>query len=149
MKTFGYIIVALIVSISTPVFSFAQETPTYDPKSLEGQVLALIGGPEGAVDLFRQKQAVYFATLRDQTKKTLGIKIEDGQDVPSEEAPLPFTEAETMSGLSKYTMDNPFQYATLVFATSMASIFSKVLLFYATVVILVLLFLRLFFKAFI
>lgn len=144
--------IVLLLSISLVRGAHAQETVTPENKTgdidIESKVIDLVGGPDGFMETFRKKQAVYFSVLRDETKKKLGISTtsELGETLP---APVPFTAGESANDLPHYKQDNPMDYVTLIFSTSMASVFSEVLLFYITIVILTFVLIRLFFKMFI
>lgn len=107
-----------------------------------------------AIEVFRIKQADHFSTLRDQTKIKLDIKV--SEDVFKRLAPM-FTAPPAPSGvpgtvegdgIQPSKIDNPMDYGTLIFATSMASLFSNTLIFYGVLFLLAFIFLRAIFKMF-
>lgn len=115
---------------------------------IETQVVNLVGGPKGFMETFRQKQALYFSKLRDNTKEDIGIKDTDNLS-DAKPSSLPFTESETMGDLPQYKQDSPWAYATLIFSTAMANVFSEILLFYISLIIIIFFVIRLFFRMFI
>lgn len=151
------VIIGTILLVSLLGFSnvFAETVNTKETSitpagdiDIEAQVVNLVGGPKGFMETFRKKQAVYFTTLRDTTKEKIGIKDTSSlSDAPP--APLPFTDSETMGDLPQYKQDSPWDYVILIFATAMATVFSEILLFYISLVILTFFIIRFFFRMFV
>lgn len=84
-----------------------------------------------SVESFRTKEASYYAALRDETKKALGI-------TPSQHGAATVGEY----GLPVIKADNPVQYFTLIYATALAAFFGSQVIFYVSVVLIILLILR-------
>jgi hypothetical protein len=89
------------------------------------------------VESIRTKQADYFTTLRDSKRSVLGLD------------PVGTTPTENTDGLQVKRVDNPVDYAILILATTLASFFSHVMLFYAISIIFAFLLIRVFVKMFI
>ncbi len=138
----------VIVETSTEV------VPSSGLDNFESKAKGYFATTKDTIEVFRVKQADHFATLRDQTKIKLGIKVSD--DVFERLAPM-FTPPPAPSGIpgtaendgiEPKKIDNPMDYATLIFATSMASLFGNTLIFYGVLFLLAFIFLRAIFKMF-
>ncbi len=108
------------------------------------------------LETFRNKQALYFATLRDQTKVKLGIQVTG--DILKELSPM-FTpppaptpigsDPNKLGELETKKLDSPMDYVTLIYSTSLASLFASVLMFYGVLAFLLFLLIRVFFRMFV
>ncbi len=105
------------------------------------------------LESFRLAQAEHFATLRDKTKIKLGLEV--SADImekikpyltPPTSAPSPVAGVVSQDVLKPVKLDNPGDYAILVGATAMASLFGTMMMFYAVLVLLTFLVLRWLFK---
>jgi hypothetical protein len=121
---------ALIGTLGT-VSVGAGVIPAMNSSGIPGtsQLTAWLGPLFSTIETFRVNQAAAYATLRDQTKATLGI-------TPSAITPS------TGDGLPPLKFDNPIQYLILVYATAMASFFGTAAIFYIGAVLIVLLVIR-------
>ncbi len=81
------------------------------------------------IEAFRIKEAASYAALRDQTKVALGITDIKKPTVASD-------------GLPPLQFDSPMQYLTLIYATACAAFFGNSLVFYISIILVVLLLLR-------
>jgi hypothetical protein len=115
-------------------------------KTWAGTVLAII-------EPWRIKQADHFIALRDKTKRELGVDV--ASDVMSKftlqnknpEVPaLPGEERPTQTATERAFPIG--KYATLLYASALASIFASATLFYISVVLLAILVLRFFIRLF-
>ena len=83
------------------------------------------------VEAWRTKEATYYTALRDKTKTQLDITKSAATTTPV-----------SVDGLPPVKTDNPMQWVTLIFATACASLFSNMVIFYISAILLILLVLR-------
>ncbi len=129
----------------------------------QGKIGIALSGFFDTIEAFRQKQAVYFAALRDEAKQSLDMQAKD--DVIKKLSPIfsPPTTAPMIGDdatappddLALTENDNPLQiykasdskhYGTLLLGTVAASFFGSMVFFYAVAIIMLLFLLRLLFK---
>jgi hypothetical protein len=133
------------------------EVVVSDSDKIESKLQTLYSKYKTLLEEFRNKQALYFSTLRDETKIKLGIEVTGDilKDLaptfspPPAPMPIGTDDPKTMGEVAPKKMDNPMDYATLIFATSLASLFSSVLMFYGVLAFLVFLLIRVFFRMFV
>lgn len=120
---------------------------------LQGDIKEWVTSIVAKFEPWRKKQAQYFVALRDRKKDELGINsvkdITDRFEQKDAEAPATPGEEPTLADLTTSDSDIPLaSYAVLIYATSLAAMFSSFALFYITVVLLAILVLRFFFSLF-
>lgn len=131
----------------------------------EGKIGTVFSNLYNKVEVFRQKQLLYFEKLRDDAKQALGMQIKD--DVikklspifaPPTTAPVIGTGSDQQDDLAFTKGDNPLEiykssnskyYVNLMIGTVMASFFSSVMFFYAVCALVLFLLIRLVFKLFV
>jgi hypothetical protein len=130
----------------------AEENTESGLDSFESKAKGYFTKTKESLEAFRIKQADHYNLLRDKTKVKLNIQV--SEDVFKRLAPM-FTPPPAPSGIpgtvegdgiEPKKIDNPMDYGTLIFATSMASLFSNTLMFYGVLFLLTFIFLRAIFK---
>ncbi len=154
-----FLVLLLSASNSFAVTTPKKEDPSKVETSTEISTTSSLGNFESkakdyfyrtkdSLEVFRNKQAVHFASLRDQTKVKLNIQV--SEDVLKRLAPMfspppapePIPGTVEGDGIKPEKIDNPMDYGTLIFATAMASLFASMLMFYGVLFLLVFIILR-------
>lgn len=117
-----------------------------------GKVSGVLSSAVAFLEPFRTAQAKKYATLRDTVKARIGIEVANqvGSQVTKILTPeipaapnIPGVATSTATqGARIGTVDNPFDYVTLVYATALASTFGHKAAFYIAVVLIALISIR-------
>jgi hypothetical protein len=168
-KLICLIFVALLI-YSVPVIasttsSTKEQTPTapktteaeikVETDSFESKAKSIFNSIFNTIEVFRKKEAVYFANMRDETKVKIGIKVTDdvlkkiAPDFAAPQPPSAVPEPQKLSDLEVKKMDNPVDYGKLIYSTALASLFDNSLMFYGVLIFLTFFAIRLIFRMFI
>lgn len=145
-----FIIFSLVVFPGVLSAQEPQSLETTPPGSVESQLKGVAADAFKTIEPWRKKQAAYFTELRDRKRQELGVEntkdIYDALTPSVPEAPaVPGSQQEEqdLADLSgQYAGVDLLGYGILLYATAFAAIFSSMVLFYVTAVLLALLVLR-------